>query len=165
MKSIEALKTVMEYTNNTQSTAATLVGWTKQQLNSRMTRGDMKTDEWLALLEAMGAEVVLVDKKTGEPIKPMQRIKGVGPRAKGMSERVKYDTEKADALANSFFLDGENMYMEGKAEELYIDEEGRYFLVTYTEDGKSKIHHVTANVAKAFIEKYGSKSVASSEEN
>ena len=62
MKSIEALKTVMECTNNTQSTAAPLVGWTKQQLNSRMVRGDMKTDEWLALLEAMGVEVVLVNK-------------------------------------------------------------------------------------------------------
>lgn len=163
MKSIEALKTVMECTNNTQSTAAPLVGWTKQQLNSRMVRGDMKTDEWLALIEAMGVEVVLVNKETGKPIKPLVRSKGVGPRAKGMSERVKYDTEKADALANSFYLDGENMYTDGKAEELYIDEEGRYFLVTYTDDDKSKIHHVTGNVAKAFIEKYGSRSVASSE--
>lgn len=161
MKSIEALKTVLECTNNTQSTAATLVGWTKQQLNSRMVRGDMKTDEWLALLDAMGVEVVLVNKDTGKPIKPIVRVKGIGQRAKGMSERVKYDTEKADALANSFYLDGKNKYTDGKAEELYIDKEGRYFLVTYTEDDKSKIHHVTVNVAKAFIEKYGSGSVDS----
>lgn len=162
MKSIEALKTVIEYTHNTQSTAAPLVGWTKQQLSSRITRGDMKTDEWLSLIEAMGVDVILVDRQTGQPIKSPERVRGIGPRAKGMSERVKYDTDKADALANSFFLDGVNMYSEGKAEELYIDEEGRYFLVTYTEDGKSKIHHVTSNMAKAFIEKYGSKSGASS---
>ena len=74
-----------------------------------------------------------------------------------MVDRVTYDTAASNAISNNFYADGVNEYTDGKAMELYIDKEGRYFFAEYSnwEGGKDRISPVSAAEAAAFIEKYG----------
>ena len=74
-----------------------------------------------------------------------------------MVDRIIYDTASSDAIANNFYADGENEYTDGKALELYMDKEGRYFFAEYSswEGVKDRITPVNAEAAASFIEKYG----------
>ena len=74
-----------------------------------------------------------------------------------MVDRVIYDTAASEAIANDFWADGENEYNDGKALELYIDKENRYFFAEYSswEGVKDRICPVSAEDAATFIEKYG----------
>lgn len=157
MTSKEILNAALFENDTTQAFAAELIGWTPQQLSQRMVRNSLRADEFLAILEALDVDVKLTSRKTGAEIKPF--IQGAGRRAKGMADRVIYDTAYADALSNSFYANGVNKYSEGKASELYIDREGRYFIVEYTEDvnEKDKIRAVGADIAASFIELHGTK--------
>ena len=131
-------------------------GWYTGQVTSRLARNSMKASEFFDIMDMIGIDVKLVKRDNGEIVKP--RIKGHGPRIQMMVDKVEYDTAKCDALANSFYADGENEFNdEFKATELYIDQEGRYFFAEYTnwEGGKNRISPTTAAVAAAFIEKYG----------
>ena len=68
---------------------------------------------------------------------------------------VKYNTDKSYALSNTYYSDGENEYIDGKAIELYMDTNGGYFFAERHEDGSAKIIPVDASIAAPFIEKYG----------
>ena len=113
----------------------------------------MRADEFLNLMDAIGVDVTFTVRATGEVLKDHKP--GQGRQVKGTADKVQYDTEAADALANSFFEDGVNEYRDGEACELYVDRKGRYFMAEYHEDGKDKIRPVSPSVAAAFIEKYG----------
>lgn len=155
MTSKEALSAALKATGKTQAEAAIGIGWAPQQLSARLVRNSMRADEFLALMNAIGVDVNLTVRDTGEQIKA--HIAGAGRRVRAMVNRVIYDTEAADALANNFYADGVNEYTDGKAMELYIDREGRYFFAEYTnwEGAKDRITPVTADDAAAFIQKYG----------
>jgi len=151
----EALALALEDTGVTQAEAAAKIGWTPQQISSRLCRNSMRADEFLAIMDAIGVDVILKNRETGQEIKG--RIAGAGRRVRRMVDRIIYDTENADALANSFYADGVNEYNDGKAIELYIDKDGRYFFAEYTtwEGVKDRITPVSAHDAAAFIERYG----------
>ena len=155
MTSREALDAALRITGNKQAEAATKIGWTPQQLNARLTRNTLRADEFLEIMNAIGVDVTFTVRETGEKINA--HIRGVGRRVRAMVDRVVYDTEASDALANSFYADGLNEYRDGIAFELYIDREGRYFFVEYTcLDGvKDRITPITASDAAKFIERYG----------
>ena len=156
MTSKEAINAALKATGKTQAEAAAKIGWVPQQLSARLTRNSLRADEFLEIMDAIGVEVQMKVMETGEDVKI--HIAGAGRRVRGMVDRVIYDTASADALANSFYEDGENEYSaEGTATELYIDREGRYFFVEYTNETgcKDRIVSASANVAAAFIEKYG----------
>lgn len=155
MTSKEALAVALKGTGKTQAEAAVKMGWVPQQLSARLGRGSLRADEFLELMDAIGVDVVLTVRDTGEVLKA--HISGAGRRVRGMVNRVIYDTASADALANNFYADGVNEYQDGRAMELYIDREGRYFFAEYTnwEGAKDRITPVTANDAAAFIERYG----------
>lgn len=152
MTSKELLSAALRHTDNSQAEAAAKIGWVPQQLSQRLVRNSLRADEFLNLLEGIGVEVVLVNKADGTPI----RIR-VGRRVKGMVDRVNYDTDNAFPLANDFFADGVNEYTYGKARELYVDKEGRYFFAEYSnwEGTKDRIVPVSAQDAAAFIERFG----------
>lgn len=155
MTSKELLAAALRDTGKTQAEAAAKVGWVPQQLSARLTRNSLRADELLDLLEGIGIELTMTVKETGKIVR--SHIQGVGRRVKAMVDRVTYDTASSDALANNFYADGVNEYTDGKALELYIDREGRYFFAEYSSwDGvKDRITPVTPETAAAFIEKYG----------
>ena len=159
MKANDVLAAALRATRKTQAEAAARVGWMPQQLSARLVRNSMRADEFLNLLEGLGIEITLTVKETGEVVRT--HIPGAGRRVKGMVDRIIYDTAASDALANNFYADGVNEYTDGKALELYIDKEGRYFFAEYTnwEGGKDRISPVSTKDAAAFIEKYGTEIV------
>ena len=155
MTSKELLAAALRDTGKTQAEAAAKIGWVPQQLSARLTRNSLRADELLDLLEGIGIELTMTVKETGKVVR--SHIQGAGRRVKAMVDRVIYDTASSDALANNFYADGVNEYTDGKALELYIDREGRYFFAEYSSwDGvKDRITPVTPETAAAFIEKYG----------
>lgn len=155
MKSKEALAAALKETGKTQAEAATKLGWSPQQLSARLVRNSLRADEFLDLMDAIGIDVVLKLQGTGSEVKA--HISGAGRRVRRMVNKITYDTAASDALANNFYADGKNEYSDGKAMELYVDKDGRYFFAEYTnwEGAEDRITPVTANDAAAFIEKYG----------
>lgn len=155
MNAKDMLLAALRETKTTQAEAATKVGWMPQQLSQRIVRNSIRADDFLSLLEAIGVEVTLTVKDTGNTVRVY--VKGAGRRVKAMVDRVIYDTAASNAISNNFYADGVNEYSDGKAMELYIDKEGRYFFAEYTnwEGGKDRISPVSAAEAAAFIEKYG----------
>lgn len=155
MTSKELLAAALRDTGKTQAEAAAKIGWVPQQLSARLTRNSLRADELLDLLEGLGIELTMTVKETGKVIR--SHIQGAGRRVKAMVDRVTYDTASSDALANNFYADGVNEYTDGKALELYIDREGRYFFAEYSswEGVKDRVTPVTPETAAAFIEKYG----------
>ena len=153
MTAKEALVSALSKTNHTQESAAKLVGWNGQQISQRLQRNSMRADEFLGLLDAVGVDVTFTVRKTGEVLR--DHTTGHGRRVKATADKVLYDTAASDALSNSFYEDGVNEYKNGEASELYVDKKGRYFMVEYHEEGKDKLWPVSASVAAAFVEKYG----------
>ncbi|MBR3972922.1 MAG: helix-turn-helix transcriptional regulator [Oscillospiraceae bacterium] len=155
MSSKEILKAACKATGTSQNDGAKKIGFTKQQLSSKIVRGTLRADEFLNFLDAVGIDVEFRVRETGKVIKI--RVPGMGQRVRCMVDKVIYDTAASDALANNFYADGVNMFTDGKAMELYIDKEGRYFFAEYSdwEGVKDRITPVSAGVAAAFIEKYG----------
>lgn len=155
MTSREALSVALKGTGKTQAEAAVKMGWVPQQLSARLMRGSLRADEFLEIMDAIGVDVILKVRDTDEVLRT--HVTGAGRRVRAMVNRVIYDTEAADALANNFYADGVNEYNDGKAMELYIDREGRYFFAEYTnwEGAKDRITPVVASDAAAFIERYG----------
>ena len=155
MTSKEVIAAALKATGHTQAEAAAKMGRVGQQLSARLMRNSMRADELLKFMDVLGIDVTFTVRETGEILKA--HIAGAGRRVRGMVNKVIYDTESADALANNFYADGVNEYMDGKAMELYVDKEGRYFFAEYTswEGAKDRITPVSSNDAAAFIEKYG----------
>lgn len=157
MSAKDILKAACKATNTSQNEGAKRIGFTRQQFSSKIIRGTLRADEFLAFLDALGVDVEFKVRETGKPVK--LNVVGMGNRVKRMVDKVIYDTSRSDALANNFYADGVNKFTDGKAMELYIDKDGRYFFAEYSEwEGvKDQIIPVTASVAAAFIEKYGTK--------
>lgn len=155
MPANELIAAALKATNKSQAAAAASVGWVPQQLSGKLIRRSLRADEFLELLEAIGVEITLTVKETGKQIKE-QRF-GAGRRVKAMVDRVIYDTAASNALSNNFFADGVNQYTDGKARELYIDNEGRYFFAEYSawEGAKDRITPVSAEDAAVFIQTHG----------
>lgn len=165
MPAKELIAAALKATGKTQAEAAAKVGWVPQQFSARMTRNSLRADEFLDILDGVGVEVRLIVKDTGEEVH--ERISGAGRRVRRMVDKVLYDTAESNALANNFFSDGANKYNDGRARELYIDAEGRYFFAEYSEnDGeKDRINPVSASDAADFIERYGTEINKQAEES
>lgn len=156
MTAREIISEVLRVTGMTQYAAASTVGWQGQQLNQRLSRGSLRADEFLELMDKMGVDVTFSLRANGTKISP--HIRGAGRRVKGMCNKILFDTEYASALSNSFYEDGENKFSDGHASELYIDDAGRYFLAEYSdiEGERDKINVIAPELAAAYIQKYGS---------
>ena len=164
MPSKELITAALKATGKTQAEAAARIGWVPQQISARMTRNTLRADEFLDILNGIGVDVKLYDRETGLEIK--ERVAGAGRKVKRMVDHILYDTSESNAIANNFYSDGRNKYNDGRARELYIDHEGRYFFAEYTEnDGeKDRINPVSAADAAEFIERYGTEINKSPEE-
>ena len=152
----DVLNTLLPVLGFTQKDAAESIGWTKMHLGSKLTRDTLRVCEFLRILDAVGVEIAFRRKDTGEIIKTIRR--GHGHPIKGMADGVIYNTAVSVALSNTFYADGVNEYdANGQAQELYIDQEDRYFIAEYNINDPKKERVIAAStyVAEAFIEKFG----------
>ena len=127
--------------------------WTRQKFSDKLTRGSMRVDEFFLLLDLIGVDFQMIQLDTGRNVE--RYVKGYGERARAMEQGIIYDTAVSHALSNSFWEDGEHEYTNGQAQELYVNKEGKYFIVTYSKIGKNSIHSVSDSEAREFMEKHG----------
>lgn len=155
MPAIELIAAALKATGKTQAEAAAKIGWVPQQFSARVSRNSFRADDFLDILNGIGVEVKLVVKETGKEVREL--VPGAGRRVKRKVDHVLYDTAESTAIANNFYSDGENKYNDGRARELYIDSEGRYFFAEYSEnDGeKDRINPISGADAAEFVERYG----------
>lgn len=138
------------------SDVARLLGWQPADLWQRLIRDSVKMDDLMKMWEVTGVEVTYY--MDGKPVVVTVHREGHGKPASGRSDYVKYDTKDADAVANTFYADGVNEYgADGTAQELYRDNEGRYFMVEYSSDPevKPRIKDLPESIAAAVIAMYG----------
>jgi len=139
----------------TQVKAAELYGMPEQSIGQKInTRESIQANEFFDLLDTIGIGVLFYVKETGEILLKESEN---GRRVVGISEGVYYDTKKSKLLASSFLGDERNEFgPDGKAQELYIDKNGRYFMVECSNDEnvKDRIVAVPNSIATAFINQY-----------
>lgn len=156
----EVFAAALKATGMTQAEVARLIGMPEQSIGQMINiRESIRADLFLQLLEVMGIETLFYRKDTGEVLmKDISR----GKRVVGMSDGVVYDTKESKIIASSFFADGENEFgPDGKAQELYIDRQGRYFVAEFSnnEGERDRVRSVPANMATAFINQYKAKDI------
>lgn len=163
IKANDILNIALKEMGVTKKDVSEKIGWVNNQLWGRMARNTLKVDELIMILDTIGMDLALVRRDTGEIMQldkssiRTQFIKGYGPPIMRHVNKVAYDTERASALSNNFFSDGVHEYNNGKAEELYVDSKGRYFLAEYYEkpEDRDRIIPISAELAAVFIEKNG----------
>lgn len=118
-------------------------------------RESVKANDFFEILDAIGVGVMFFMKDTGAVfLKDGRRTR----RVVGVSDGVRYDTAEATLIATSFYADDEHEYgQDGKAQELYVDRENRYFIAEYScnEGERNRVRSVPYNMATAFIKQYG----------
>ena len=136
---------------------ADLAGMPKQSVTQMINvRESVTADVFFKVMDAMGIDVRFRVRKTGELIMADDNRAGIC----GKSDGVFYDKEESEKIASSFYADGENQYgPDGKAQELYVDRCGRYFVVEYSDDKdvNPRVRSVPELMATAFIRQYGTK--------
>lgn len=157
MSSKDILSACLKAVGKTQAETSALIGWSPQQLSARLVRNSMRADEFLLIMDAIGIDVKFFRKGTDKEIK--EHVPGEGRRVKGVVDKVMYDTAMSDAIANNFYADGKNKYNDGRARELYVDSEGRFFFAEYCEgeENRDRINPVSALDAAEFTERYSKK--------
>lgn len=155
MTAKEVLTAVAKSLHITVADIAKAVGWTQQKLNGRLLRNTITVEDFLDMMDKLDIDVKLTVRSTGRPVR--LHSEGYGRRVRAMVNKVTYDTATSEVLANNFYADGVNEYNDGKALELYVDKEGRYFFAEYSSfpSVKDRITPVSDDDAAAFVEKYG----------
>lgn len=156
MTAREAVYTALWRTGQSQAEIARKIGWTIMQLNGKLMRDTLRAEDFLTIMDAIGIDVTFTLKGTGEVLEP--QVSGVGRKVRQMVDGVIYDTSKAYAISNSFWDDGVNKYdKDGRAQELYYDFDGRYFIAEYStwNSVKDRIVPVTSDEAEKFIQLHG----------
>ena len=155
MRAKEVFAAALKAKGLSQAEVAKMVGMPEQSIGQMINiRQTVKADLFFDILDVMGIKTLFYMKDTGDVL--MKDI-SKGKRVVGMSDGVVYDTKESKLLASSFFADGTNEYgPDGKAQELYIDNKGRYFMAEYNNapDDKGRVRSTPASVAEAFIDKY-----------
>ena len=138
-----------------------LVGAYRQELEYKiLRRGSISCKEYFEVLDIVGIVPVFFLKETGEELSKAvdeKLRKSEHFRVVGTSDRKQYDTQKSKFICSSFFADGKHEYgPDGKAQDLFQDQDGMYFIADYdkTSADKAKVRALPVNVALAFIERY-----------
>lgn len=131
------------------------LGWSPQRLNNKLKTGTVTADEFIRIMDIIGIEVAFEVVSTGKKV--IARKKGYGRPVTGMVDKEVYSTTSSIPIANNFYADGVNEYNCGRAAELYLADNGKYFFAEYSEyeSVKDSISSVSAEDAMKFIETYG----------
>ena len=156
MRAKEVFAAALKATHLSQAQVAKMTGMPEQSVGQKVNvRESVRANEFFDMLDAMGVDILFYIRETGEVLmKDPQH----GRRVVGMSDGIIYDTDEAEILASSFYADGENEFgPDGRAQELYVDRENRYFMAEYSknEAERDRVRSVPSNMATAFINQYG----------
>lgn len=119
----DVIKQAISESDKQQKEVAAHMGWTPQNFANRLKNNTVDADEWVEIAKFLGYELKMVD-KSGESLK--EKKAGVGDKVVKMVGGVTYDTEKSEAICHTSEFAGSFF-------ELYIDLEGRKFIVLYAE--------------------------------
>lgn len=151
------LEALIEHSGWEIEQVAKIINKTATKFKQRIACGNFRASEFLKIVEGMGYKPKYTIVKTNNVISFKPRPMAHGRAVSCMVNGVIYSTSQSTALANDFYSDGEHEYNEGRATELYINKDNKYFFVDYTEfEGvKDRVIPITAEVARAFIKKHG----------
>lgn len=149
MSASEMVRHALTSKGKTQTELAKHMGWSKQNLSSRLKNDSLTFDEMAKALAFCGYEVKMVDAK-GRRIPMLDNTES--PKVVQMVNGKTYDTSKAESICDSKAEHMTVPYME-----LFRDTSGEYFLVYYQpwEGGVNMICPVSKQRAVCFEEKYG----------
>lgn len=142
----EMIKELLQQKEVSFAQAAKWIGISASTFSSKVRLNTFYAEEALKVLDNLGVEVKLVE---GERL-VNRKYGGVGPSFRMMVNRIIYDTSKSYALCHTGWEDGWRR-------ELFMDEEGRFFVVHYTtlESSKPFISEMSPFDAKMMYGKYG----------
>lgn len=156
MRAKEIFAAALKARGLSQAQVARMSNMPEQSIGQKINvRESIRANEFFDLLEVIGVKAVFFIEETGEVLMKEPQH---GRRVVGMSDGVIYDTKEGTLVASSFFADGVNEFgPDGKAQELYVDKEGRYFTAEYFKDEtvKGRVRATPSDMATAFISKYG----------
>lgn len=135
-----------------QKELAEYMGWTPQNLSSRLKNNTLTFDEMAKALRFAGYGVKLVD-GNGDELPKLDNSSS--PRVCQMISGKTYDTSKAESLCSSKTQHSDELYIE-----LFKDAAGEYFMAYYQlwESGHNSISVVNPKAARMFWEQYSGKS-------
>ena len=147
MNASEIIRTVIRCSGFDQSGCARKLGWSRQKMSNKLIKNTFTADEFLALLDILGMELQI---KMKDDVAEPKVKKQVEPEIK-LAES-KYDPAKASVVNTTFYLDGQNKYTNGKAEELSVmcdEETGElfFYITTYFEQKRKR--EITRAVSRA----------------
>lgn len=136
------VRDVVEKSGKTYKAVATEIGMSASSFSQRITNNSFSAEEIKRVAEATGNQLVF------HPVVPYPR-RGIGERVCMMVDGIKYDTFAATAICHSDVCDG-------WFKELYLDEEGRFYVVHYTrwKHARPFISRVSKEEAKELCDKY-----------
>lgn len=97
------------------------MGCSPQVINSRFRNNAFKADDWLYAIRLLGYQVTLEPEGNSTRI---ERRQGVCPKFKKVVDGITYDSRKATPLCNRWLI--------GEVQELYQDDDGRFFIAKLT---------------------------------
>ena len=130
----EMVRDALTASHKTQVELAAQMGWSKQNLNSRLKNDSLSFNEVVRMMAICGYEVKLLNADGEEPVEAEDTG---SPRVSKMVDGVPYDTSKAESLCTSRSADDDEFFME-----LFKDVSGGYFVVYY-ELWEGGHHHIS----------------------
>jgi len=148
MKASEMVRQTLASSGKTQTELAEYMGWSKQNLSSRLKNDTLTFDE-LAKALLFSGYMVQITNADGEDIPHLGNSES--PRVAQMNDGRVYDTGKAESICNNKGDFLEDWYME-----LFRDPDGTYFMVYYQlwEGGRNTLGPISNSAASKFMEKY-----------
>lgn len=127
-------------------------GLNEQSLTQKIVqRETIQANEFFNVLESIDVTVTFYDSKTGDVLLSRDKSR---KDVSGMSDFRNYNTAKSVLVTSSY--DTHGFGPDGKGVDLYVDKEGYYFIVEYTEgEEKGRIRAVPVHVANALIDEFG----------
>lgn len=142
----ETIKELLQEAEISFAQAAKWVEISPSTFSSKIRLNTFYAEEVLTILYNLGIEVKLV--KEARTVN--KKYGGVGPSFRMMVNRIIYDSSKSIALCHTEWSDGWRR-------ELFVDDEGRFFVVHYTslEGAKPFISEMSQHDAMMMYGKYG----------
>lgn len=150
----ELVREALAASGKMQVELAAYMGWSKQNLNSRLKNDTLGYAEVVKMMEFCGHEVKVLD-TDGNELEVGTRSSS--PRLVKMVDGITYDTGKAESICSTKKASDDEFYIE-----LFRDASGAYFVAYFElwEGGHSHISPIDQKGAQRFSERYRSTTVA-----
>ena len=147
-KAADIIRDILKAENISGRELARRIGRVPSAVSTKLKNNTLTAEVFFDWCDKLGYEVIVQRKGDGERIDGSRR--GIGPRLRRMVGKIIYDTEKSAALCHTPEQDGWFM-------ELYVDDDGRFFVAHYTdwEGSENFISQVNPEEARRLYDTYG----------